>query len=451
MNFGSVHAAYLGVGAATEAIKKSHQAATDSKRCRSPAALSRTDRFRINASLSPLEVSSPQTKRSRQQSTIGTGSNGHSCTDSKGTCRNGIASYPNAEDVEKALAGCGVSQVLLPWLDSIEAHTSKKTTLPSNHHSDSESYASGVAAMELAMEACRISSPVCSDPNPPAVSSAPVSSTTSETVEVADPPEMLRLTTSTIIGQQSLIWNQIQLERQEHHVGVVPVETITTSPNPRALAGSSAAASLPTVFRNSRTIDPNRVNMGHSSRSAQVPQSHWSTAHFGARDRSQIEPVSRDASRSRTARPVPPTTVNSTQNLHTLARTSLASASPPTRGAEQTQDAVVHRYRYTPSPIPRDPAVFFESRQRRGVVDEPPSHAQPAARIRGATAAIQTTSLSAHNGSGTSTTAATTVPCLECQAPLRISTTSTPSMVVHCPSCGTMASLELILSLVGAE
>jgi hypothetical protein len=453
MNLGSVNAAYLGVGAETEAVKMNHRAATDSKRSRSPTVPSRTDRFRINENLWPLEASSPQTKRSRQQS------NGHSRTDnSKGTWRNGIASYPNAKDVEQALSGCGVSQVLLPWLDSIDVHTSKETALPSNHHSDSESYTSGVAAMELAMEACRISNPSRSDANPPAVSIAPISSTTLEPVQVADPPEMLRLTTSTIIGQQSLIWNQIQLERQQHHLGVAPVATI--SPSPRAVAGSLAAATTRTASHNVQTIGPNRVTMGHSSQSALVPQSHRSTTRFGARDRSVIEPVSSDASCSRTARPVPSTMVNSTyQNPHSLVRTLRASAPPPRPGAEQHQDAMPRRYRYTPSPIPRDPTVFFQSRQRRGVVDEQSSLAQPASRIRSTTSAIQTASLSAHNGISTSTaTSAATVPCLECQAPLHIPTTRNAPMlaaalppVVQCPSCGTMASLELILSLVGTE
>ena len=251
--------------------------------------------------------------------------------------------WPKLEDLERAFAGCCLENSDALWNSSTQ-----RTTILGQRKSRRSLNTSPLSNR---------TGPSCSHDG-----QQPFPSANEKHQPV---PSIVRVSTSTVLGQQTDIYRQIQLERQEeyHHPRAVTMKTMSESPKSRHELKhcSSNQDSRPTNKNNECSSSPQRTKQ-------------------------QIE-----------LRHLP-------QALHNVVTVEFTKPTKKNYDNQQNQN-------HSSSRTVRRPGVT--------------QYYQVPEQI--------------------------TVPCLECQAPLKISKTApTRPTGVYCRNCGVMASSELMRSMIGS-
>jgi hypothetical protein len=394
------------------------QTLKNDKRCRSPR------RVTMNKTTTAI----PNATTAVSMSLVGHGKNNIS----KRTKRSAklqdwcFASYPNAADVENALKGCGVSRVLAPWESQKEEGEKVESHMEVAEH---QSQMKG-RVYESLPDASKELGDVLSEARWPNVEEVErafaegcrVTSTVWKTGK--SKPQRL---TDIPLEQPS---SAPQLEAPiTHQAPSATADRETTSPGPSSVSSLSSHESPQPLLRvtTSAILGKQDEIWKQIQLERQEHIQPAATATPTQRDKHSSGSLKNEVTRRHAqATPPSPTTKFSSTHHSLRGRSAGPTTTAPTRAADHA--------------VPNDSArsYRYQAAANTSSFTEPWSSSYTPPEF-----------VTDRQDFGAKRAAVATVPCLGCQAPLKLSAVRpAATTVVYCPACGTMASAELMRSLI---
>lgn len=322
----------------------------------------------------------------QQQKTIAQTNNSNHKSNDKQQQQQQQIRWPDVEEVERALDGCCLEgDALIAWKKA-DAHSNSKS------HRSLDTTTSTLTYPSLP---CDQQQQEQEQPPP-------------------QPPELVRVSTSTILGEQNELWRQIQLERQDY-------------------VGTTATTATVSITDNNNNNNNESQNLGSSQ--------HTFNSYSNSSTHQQPQ--------LRHLEPQQDLVVEFTKP-RSSGKKAYVSPSPDIPTSPKPSSSTIRRY--------KGHSTFSDNSNKKETSEQPPppspSHSRGAKKqtAPGVTHHQRRRRRSKQPAAAAHTTESVFVPCPICQAPLEISKAPPKERVgIICYNCNAAASSELIRSFIGVS